>query len=266
MVVASKLVAFARRFPDIVLDVTATQEGCTELVAAGFDAGIHLGESRSELAVVGSPDYFASHPKPSSPHDLPNHRCINLRGGPAGPYPGEFEKDGESLGVDVGWPLIVDDADLMIRAAIDGLGLTFSFEEYVAPQIASSALVRVLEDWCSPFAATFCTTQAAGSSGRRCPPLTIRFDCNHSDRTDEGIAPKIWHRLRGSSLLLKSVFCWRLSPLLQGALGRSNLIWAIRIGQYCDRLSTDSLAKAYAIIRFRTVCSAVPNWPETESP
>src|SRR5207249_11593461 len=43
----------------------------------------------------------------------------------------------------------------MIRAAIDGLGLTFSFEEYVAPQIASGALVRVLEDWCPPFAGYF---------------------------------------------------------------------------------------------------------------
>ena len=52
-------------------------------------------------------------------------------------------------------PLVVDDADLMVRAAIGGLGLTFSFEEYVAPQIASGALVRVLEDWCSPFAGYF---------------------------------------------------------------------------------------------------------------
>ena len=43
----------------------------------------------------------------------------------------------------------------MIRAAMDGLGLTFSFEEYVAPQIASGALVRVLEDWCPPFAGYF---------------------------------------------------------------------------------------------------------------
>ena len=51
--------------------------------------------------------------------------------------------------------MIFDDADLMIRAAIDGLGLTFSFEEYIAPQIASGALVRVLEDWCPPFAGYF---------------------------------------------------------------------------------------------------------------
>jgi hypothetical protein len=53
------------------------------------------------LGVVGSPDYFGSHPKPSPPHDLPNHRCINLRGGSSGPYRWEFEKDGEAPVVDV---------------------------------------------------------------------------------------------------------------------------------------------------------------------
>lgn len=41
--------------------------------------------------------------------------------------------------------MIVDNADLMIHAAVDGLGLTSSCEEYVVPQIASGALVRVLE-------------------------------------------------------------------------------------------------------------------------
>ena len=167
MVLAPKLVPFNRRFPDIVLEITTTQEGRTELVAAGFDAGIHLGESiqrdmvavrvsgDQRLAVVGSPEYFASHPKPRSPHDLPKHQCINLRGGSPVPYRWEFEKDGEALVVDVNGPLIADDADLMIRAAVDGLGLTFSFEEYVASQIASGALVRVLDDWCPPFPGYF---------------------------------------------------------------------------------------------------------------
>src|SRR5687767_2309042 len=42
-----------------------------------------------------------------------------------------------------------------LRAAVDGLGLTFSFEEYVAPQITSGALVRVLKDWCPPFPGYF---------------------------------------------------------------------------------------------------------------
>jgi DNA-binding transcriptional LysR family regulator len=55
----------------------------------------------------------------------------------------------------VAGPMIVDDANLMIRAALEGLGLTFSFEEYIAPHIASGALVRVLEDWCPPFPGYF---------------------------------------------------------------------------------------------------------------
>jgi DNA-binding transcriptional LysR family regulator len=167
MVLAPNLAAFARRFPDIVLEVTTTQEGRSDLVGSGFDAGIHLGESiqrdmvavrvsrDQRLAIVGSPEYFASHPKPKSPHELLTHRCINLRGGSVRPYRWEFEKDGESVVVDVAGPLVVDDADLMIRAAMDGMGVTFSFEEYVASQLASGALVRVLKDWCPPFAGYF---------------------------------------------------------------------------------------------------------------
>ena len=167
MVLAPRLAEFRHRFPDIVLDVMTTQAGRTELVAAGFDAGIHLGESiqrdmvavrisrDQRLAVVASPEYLAMHPRPKSPHDLPNHQCINLRGGTVLPYRWEFEKDGEALAVEVSGPLVTDNADLMIRAAIDGIGLTFSFEEYVAPYIASGALVRVLEDWCPPFAGYF---------------------------------------------------------------------------------------------------------------
>jgi DNA-binding winged helix-turn-helix (wHTH) protein len=52
-------------------------------------------------------------------------------------------------------PLVLDDMDVAIRAAMDGIGLAISLEECVAPHIASGALVRVLEDWCSPFAGFF---------------------------------------------------------------------------------------------------------------
>jgi len=51
--------------------------------------------------------------------------------------------------------LVVDDVQLMSRAAIDGVGLTFLMEEHAAPYLASGALVRVLEDWCEPFAGYF---------------------------------------------------------------------------------------------------------------
>lgn len=166
MVLAARLGAFAERYPDIVLDVTTTLDRL-DLVAAGFDAGIHLGEfierdmvavrvsADQRAAIVGSPGYFASHPKPASPHDLTVHRCINFRHGSAGVYRWEFDKDDQSLAVAVNGPLVVDDAEVVIRAALDGVGLAFAFEDRVAAHLASGALVRVLEDWCPPFPGYF---------------------------------------------------------------------------------------------------------------
>lgn len=167
MVLAPKLEPFARDYPDVVLDVTTTEEGRMDLVAAGFDAGIHLGEFLErdmiavrvspdhEAAIVGSPRYFESHPKPRSPQDLPGHRCINYRHGSSGVYRWEFDKGSQSLVVAVDGPLIIDDTEIMLGAALDGVGLVFTLEEHAAPHIASGALVRVLEDWCPPFAGYF---------------------------------------------------------------------------------------------------------------
>ena len=167
MVLAPRLGRFARDYPDVVLEVTTTNEGRFDLVAGRFDAGIHLGEfiehdmiavrvsPDQRAAIVASPRYFESHPKPVSPRDLPDHRCINFRHGSAGLYRWEFDKDKKSLAVAVHGPLIVDDAAIMIRAAIDGVGLAFMLEEQAASQLASGALIRVLEDWCPPFAGYF---------------------------------------------------------------------------------------------------------------
>jgi DNA-binding transcriptional LysR family regulator len=57
--------------------------------------------------------------------------------------------------VAVDGPLVVDDVQLLIRAAIDGAGLTFLMEEQAAPYLANGQLVRVLQDWCEPFAGYF---------------------------------------------------------------------------------------------------------------
>jgi DNA-binding transcriptional LysR family regulator len=102
-------------------------------------------------AIVGSPGYFESGPKPKSPRDLLSHRCINFRHGSAGVYRLEFDKGKQSLAVAVNGPLIVDDVELMIRAAMDGVGLAFMSEEQAAPHFANGMLVRFLEDWCPPF-------------------------------------------------------------------------------------------------------------------
>ena len=93
--------------------------------------------AEQRAAIVAAPSYFASHPKPKSPRDLPAHRCINFRHGSAGVYHWEFDKGRKSLSVAVNGPLTVDDVDVLIRAAVDGVGLAFALEEHVATQLAN---------------------------------------------------------------------------------------------------------------------------------
>jgi len=45
---------------------------------------------------------------------------------------------------------MVNDPDLSVRAAVDGLGIAYTIEALAEPFLRSGQLVRVLEDW-SPF-------------------------------------------------------------------------------------------------------------------
>ncbi len=164
MALSPKLATFARDYPDVVLDITTEDDSRRDLVAGRFDAGIHLGEflqrdmvavkvtSEQRAAIVAAPSYFDSCPKPKTPRDLTAHRCIRYRMGADGPvYRWEFEKRGRPVTVSVSGPLIVNDVDLTLRAALDGVGLAFALEEHASKYIARGRLVRVLEDWCPPF-------------------------------------------------------------------------------------------------------------------
>jgi DNA-binding transcriptional LysR family regulator len=139
----------------------SVDEGLTDIVAGNFDAGGRLGESverdmiavrigpEIRSAVVGSPAYCASRPRPSTPHDLAQHNCISYRQTASGGlYAWEFEKGGRDVSVRVAGSLVFNDADLMVMAALDGRGLAHALEGQVAEQIASGRLIRVLEDWC----------------------------------------------------------------------------------------------------------------------
>lgn len=156
------------RYPEIEVELSI-DGALTNIVEDRFDAGVRLGESLEKdmiavrigpdlrMAVVGAPAYFESHPVPQHPRDLTAHRCINLRMATRGNlYAWEFEKDGQALNVRVEGPMIVNDADIALRAARAGHGLACVVEhEGLVADLASGQLVRVLEDWCPPFAGLY---------------------------------------------------------------------------------------------------------------
>ena len=66
-----------------------------------------------------------------------------------------FERDGRSRQISVDGRITVNDTDLAIRAAVNGLGIAYAIEAVADPFLRSGQLVRVLEDWSPSFEGFF---------------------------------------------------------------------------------------------------------------
>jgi DNA-binding transcriptional LysR family regulator len=163
---APLLARFLAEYPAISLEISA-DAALTDIVASRFDAGIRPGErvERDMIAVriggevrsvvVAAPDYLARHPRPTTPRDLEVHNCILFRLPSGATFPWPFEKKGERLEAAVSGRLTVNDQELAIRAALDGVGVLYTALDYVAPLIEARRLVPLLEGWQTRSAALF---------------------------------------------------------------------------------------------------------------
>jgi DNA-binding transcriptional LysR family regulator len=158
MVLMPLVLEFLGRYPQMRVDLV-TEGRLVDIVADGFDAGIRSTEAVPQdmvavpvgpdisFAVVGSPAYFESRPRPLVPGDLAAHECIRSRLPSGTLYRWEFERRGEELVVEVPGRLTLDDHDLMLDAALAGAGLIYASEWSLRTHIAAGSLIRVLEDW-----------------------------------------------------------------------------------------------------------------------
>ncbi|HFZ8993454.1 TPA: LysR family transcriptional regulator [Citrobacter freundii] len=158
-----KLKPFLQNNPQINVELVV-DNGFVDIVEERFDAGVRLGECVDKdmvavkigpdmrMAVVGSPEWFATHPVPQTPHELQHHRGINIRLPTAGGlYHWEFERDGKPLRIRVEGQLTLSLFSERIDAVRAGLGLAFVPEDTVAEQVKSGELVQVLQEWCPVF-------------------------------------------------------------------------------------------------------------------
>jgi DNA-binding transcriptional LysR family regulator len=151
-------------YPDLKVELSI-EGALTDIVTERFDAGIRLGEQvakdmiavrigpQHSMAVVAAPSYFRSHGKPKTPQDLVKHTCINIRLETSGGlYAWELEKNDRELNVRVDGQLILNNMPMIIDAAVSGLGIAFTIDDQVKSHLADRSLVRVMKDWCPPFA------------------------------------------------------------------------------------------------------------------
>ena len=157
------LAEFLASHRHIHLDIAVSNE-IRDIVASGYDAGIHLGEvidrdmiavpmsGDLRLIVVGAPSYFAARRKPKHPRDLVGHDCINWHARPdAPPYRWEFTENGRDFSVAVPMRVLTTDPVLLVRLARTGIGLAMVYEEQVRGELARGELVSVLEEFSTPF-------------------------------------------------------------------------------------------------------------------
>lgn len=132
-------------------------------MAGGFDAGVRFGERiaadmiavpigpRQRSAVVAAPELFTRHARPTTPHELRGLPCIRMRFAGGAMYRWEFERAGAPVEVEVDGPLTLGDQDLIVDAALAGVGLAYLFEGQVERQLEAGTLVRVLAGWCPSY-------------------------------------------------------------------------------------------------------------------
>jgi DNA-binding transcriptional LysR family regulator len=156
------LAAFADRYPDVVLDVQI-DNGLSDIVAQGFDAGIRLGHALQrdmvalpmgplqQLVVVGAPAYLARRGTPKVPKDLLEHECIRQRlGGSANFLDWEFTRGGKATSIAVQGRFIFNEMCATLAAARAGCGLAYVFRQLAAVETREGELSVLLDRYTRP--------------------------------------------------------------------------------------------------------------------
>ncbi|MES2968717.1 MAG: LysR family transcriptional regulator [Pseudomonadota bacterium] len=146
--------AFARRYPDIELDVSFSDR-VVNLVDEGFDAAIRAGRPvdanliarklcEMRLLVVASPDYLAAHGVPRHPSELGPHDIIidtNFRD----PLIWRFRGPEGAIAVPVAGRLRYSNAEACLNAAGSGLGIACIPDFVAAKSLATGRTLEILQ-------------------------------------------------------------------------------------------------------------------------
>jgi DNA-binding transcriptional LysR family regulator len=158
---------FLSTYPEVSIEL-GVDEARIDIVAEGFDAGIGPRDRAAadmiavrvtgpmKVAVVGAPEYFAKHSPPRTPKDLARHNCVQYRSVVDGSvFKWAFERNDKPQRVSVHGRVMVNDPDVAVRAAVDGLGIAYTLEALAEPFLRSGLLVQVLENWSPAFEGLF---------------------------------------------------------------------------------------------------------------
>jgi DNA-binding transcriptional LysR family regulator len=158
LVITSVIMETTRLYPDLIVEVTA-DDGLVDIVAAGFDAGIRLGEMIAqdmiavrltepfEAVMVAGPAYLEARSAPESIADLAAHNCIGYRLiSSDAVYAWDLQDGGRELAVTVSGSVRVTDPLYARDLALCGMGIAYLFEPLVRDDLRAGRLRRILPE------------------------------------------------------------------------------------------------------------------------
>src|SRR5262249_55219581 len=152
LILAPALSRFLNQYPEIQVEVSVNP-ALTDIVAQRFDAGIRAGRRVERdmiavrvtkdlsFAVAASRDYLERHGTPGTPQDLSKHNCIRFRFPSGDIVPWRFKGKGSTYEVAVEGSAIVNDEQFALKLALDGVGILYHADFYIAPLVAQKKLV-----------------------------------------------------------------------------------------------------------------------------
>jgi DNA-binding transcriptional LysR family regulator len=172
---------FLEKYPEIHVEFVVDTR-MVDIVSDGFDAGIRVQEDvpRDMIAIrfspdvrfsaAASPDYIRKFGKPEKPSDLLKHRCIRFRFESGKIYRWDLRKGGRETSIDVQGPMTLGNINMMIEAALAGIGIAWVPAHSISDHLAAGALLDLLPKW-SPSFAGLCLYYPAN----RHPPTALRL-------------------------------------------------------------------------------------------
>ncbi len=159
-IIAPLVAEFRRRYPKVVLDITVDsplvppiEDYDLTILGAGrlYDANVVARPVIvSEGLLCASPRYLRSAGTPRQPDDLKNHALLRLS--QAGIRQREWqlinpEEDDREVAVEVKPVMMANHSDTLLRATLDGTGISAQPLDLVANYLRDGQLRRVLAPW-----------------------------------------------------------------------------------------------------------------------
>ena len=148
----------AWRHPNLTVEVTS-DDGLVDIVSAGFDAGIRLGEMIAgdmiairltppfKAIMVAAPSYLEAKGQPLTIADLRDHNCIGFRlVSTGGVYAWDLAENGSDLAVQVSGTARVTDPTYAKDLALAGIGIAYVFEPLVRADIGGKRLRWIIPE------------------------------------------------------------------------------------------------------------------------